>query len=45
LKRTGRADAVLGEIRKNTWKSTAVLYPIPENQRAANKNLTQNPGY
>jgi hypothetical protein len=45
LKRTGRADAVLGGIRKNTWKSTAVLYPIPENQRAANKNLTQNPGY
>jgi hypothetical protein len=44
LKRTGRADAVLGGIRKNTWKSTAVLYPIPENQRAANKNLTQNPG-
>ncbi|MFC0184473.1 RagB/SusD family nutrient uptake outer membrane protein [Pseudarcicella hirudinis] len=31
--------------QKPTWKSTAVLYPIPENQRISNKNLTQNPGY
>ncbi len=45
LKRTNRADAVLGGLKPKTWKSTAVLYPIPENQRIANKNLTQNSGY
>lgn len=44
LKRTNRANAVIGG-QKPTWKSTAVLYPIPENQRISNKNLTQNPGY
>ena len=45
LKRTNRADAVLGGLKPKTWKSTAVLYPIPENQRLANRNLTQNSGY
>jgi len=45
LKRTNRADAVIGGQKPKTWKSTAVLYPIPENQRLANKNLTQNTGY
>ncbi|MEA5259698.1 RagB/SusD family nutrient uptake outer membrane protein [Arcicella aquatica] len=45
LKRTNRADAVIGGQKPKTWKSTAVLYPIPENQRLANKNLTQNAGY
>lgn len=45
LKRTNRADAVIGGQKKATWKSTAVLYPIPENQRLGNTNLTQNPGY
>ncbi|MBB6004423.1 RagB/SusD family nutrient uptake outer membrane protein [Arcicella rosea] len=45
LKRTNRADAVLGGLKLKTWKSTAVLYPIPENQRLANRNLTQNLGY
>jgi starch-binding outer membrane protein, SusD/RagB family len=44
LKRTGRADAVIGG-QKATWKSTAVLYPIPESQRTINPNLTQNAGY
>ena len=45
LKRTNRANAVLGGLKPKTWKATAVLYPIPENQRVANKNLTQNVGY
>lgn len=45
LKRTGRADAVIGGQKPATWNATDVLYPIPENQRQANTNLTQNPGY
>ncbi|SKC95840.1 RagB/SusD domain-containing protein [Chitinophaga ginsengisegetis] len=44
LRRTGRADAVLGP-QKPTWKSTAVLFPVPANQILYNKNLTQNQGY
>ncbi|MCD0488648.1 RagB/SusD family nutrient uptake outer membrane protein [Pedobacter sp. MC2016-14] len=44
LKRTGRATAVLGP-KKPGWKSTAVLYPIPAQQRLINKTLTQNLGY
>lgn len=44
LKRTGRADAVLGP-QKTTWTSTAVLFPIPSNQILYNKNLSQNLGY
>jgi hypothetical protein len=39
-----RADDVLGAL-KTTWTSTAVLYPIPDNPRIANPNLTQNDGY
>jgi len=45
LKRTNRADAVLGVLRPATWKSTSVLYPIPDAQRLINNNLTQNLGY
>lgn len=45
LKRTNRADAVLGALRPTTWKSTSVLYPIPDAQRVINTNLTQNLGY
>ncbi|EHQ24514.1 RagB/SusD family nutrient uptake outer membrane protein [Mucilaginibacter paludis] len=45
LKRTGQADAVIGALKPTTWKSTAVLLPIPYNQIILNKNLTQNPGY
>lgn len=44
LKRTGRADAVLGP-QKVGWKSNAVNYPIPSSQIGANINLKQNPGY
>ncbi|QJD96233.1 RagB/SusD family nutrient uptake outer membrane protein [Mucilaginibacter robiniae] len=44
LKRTGQADAVLGPL-KSSWKSTAVLMPVPYNQILLNTSLTQNPGY
>jgi len=44
LKRTGRADAVLGGI-KTAWKSTAQLYPIPNTEILRNPELVQNPGY
>ncbi|MCX2430725.1 RagB/SusD family nutrient uptake outer membrane protein [Pedobacter sp. GR22-10] len=45
LKRTNRADAVLGTLRPTTWKTTSVLYPIPQAQILINNALTQNPGY
>lgn len=45
LKRTGRADAVIGGQKPTTWQSTDVLYPVPQQQRDVNARLTQNPGY
>lgn len=45
LKRTNRANTVLGALKPATWKSTAVLYPIPSGQILLNSNLLQNPGY
>jgi hypothetical protein len=44
LKRTNRADAVLGALRP-AWKPAAALFPIPQSQILLNGNLTQNPGY
>jgi hypothetical protein len=44
LKRTGRADAVIG-AEKTGWKPTAVLFPIPSAEIGNNANLTQNSGY
>lgn len=44
LKRTGKAGAVLGPL-KPTWKNTAVLFPVPQQARSRNKNLSQNQGY
>ncbi|CAH0318877.1 SusD-like protein BACOVA_02651 [Pedobacter sp. Bi27] len=44
LKRTGRANVVINAL-KPTWKSTSVLFPIPQAQILANPSLTQNPGY
>lgn len=44
LKRTDRATAVLAPY-KPTWKSTAVLFPIPQAEINNNKNMTQNSGY
>jgi starch-binding outer membrane protein, SusD/RagB family len=45
LKRTGRADAVLGTLKPATWQSTDALWPIPQTQILRNPSLTQNPGY
>lgn len=45
LKRTGQANAVIAPLKPTTWKSTAVLLPIPLPQIQANSNLTQNSGY
>ena len=45
LVRTGRADAVLGKLKPNTWKSYAQLFPVPEKQIELNPSLTQNVGY
>ncbi len=41
LKRTGKADVVLGNI-KPFWKSSDTLYPIPFEQIQLNPSLTQN---
>ena len=45
LKRTDRANAILGALRPTTWRPTSVLYPVPQAQIIINNNLTQNPGY
>ncbi len=45
LKRTGRADAVLGSVKAG-WQPTDVLLPIPEVEILNNSNLApQNLGY
>lgn len=43
LKRTGRADEVLGAHKPETWQSTDQLLPIPFLE--VNNGLPQNPGY
>lgn len=45
LKRTNRANAVLGALKPATWKTTSALWPIPQAQIIINSALTQNPGY
>lgn len=45
LKRTSRANDVLGSLKGNNWQSTDVLYPLPQVERDRNPNLSQNPGY
>ncbi len=45
LKRTNRADLVIGMLKPSTWRPTAVLWPVPQDQRSANPFLTQNDGY
>jgi hypothetical protein len=45
LKRTARADTVLGAAKPGTWQATDVLWPIPQSQINLNPALTQNPGY
>lgn len=45
LKRLGRADAVLSQL-KSDWSSTDQLYPIPQAELNKNSKLgDQNPGY
>ena len=44
LKRSGRADETLGASNPH-WQTTDLLYPIPEEERKKNPNLSQNPGY
>ncbi|HCS20776.1 MAG: hypothetical protein A2X18_13155 [Bacteroidetes bacterium GWF2_40_14] len=45
LKRTNRANAVLGALSYKNWQSTDVLFPINTTEMDNNPNLTQNPGY
>ncbi|MDB5200850.1 MAG: RagB/SusD family nutrient uptake outer membrane protein [Ferruginibacter sp.] len=45
LKRTGRADALLGPLKGITWQPTDQLWPVPQPERNLNPLLTQNPGY
>lgn len=45
LKRSNRADFVLGTLKPLTWQTTDALWPIPQNQINLNPNLTQNAGY
>ena len=45
LKRTGKADAVMGALKPSTWRPEAALWPVPQAQRNANPSLTQNKGY
>jgi hypothetical protein len=44
LKRTNRADAVLGPLKAD-WQTPDALFPIPDAERQLNPNLTQNDGY
>lgn len=44
LKRTDRLNAVIGSLKLG-WQSTDALFPIPQNERNRNTNLSQNPGY
>lgn len=44
LKRTKRADAVLGAIKPN-WTSNDTLFPVPQYEIFANPNIKQNKGY
>ncbi len=44
LKRTEKATEKLAS-KTSYWEETDVLYPIPEEERIKNPNLTQNAGY
>ena len=45
LKRTNQVDSIIGALKPSTWKPTAALWPVPQNQRSADPFLTQNIGY
>jgi len=40
-----RIDEVMNALRPATWKTTAVLWPIPSTEIIRNPSLTQNEGY
>ena len=44
LKRTGKAKEILSHL-KPLWEPTDIYYPIPNEERAKNPNLSQNDGY
>lgn len=44
LKRTGKITEVMKPL-KTLWQDSAILFPIPENERLKNPNLDQNNGY
>jgi starch-binding outer membrane protein, SusD/RagB family len=44
LRRSGEIDSILSAV-KQSWKPTAALYPIPQQERNRDTKLTQNPGY
>jgi hypothetical protein len=45
LKRTGKADGVLGIEKAPNWQPTDALYPLPAIELRNNPFLVQNPGY
>jgi hypothetical protein len=45
LKRWGKADAIVGQLKGNNWQTSDQLLPIPKNEINKGKNLTQNEGY
>jgi len=45
LKRTGKADDILGVSKAPNWRSTDALYPIPLGELEKNPFLIQNKGY
>jgi hypothetical protein len=44
LHRAGSLDTVMKAVKPG-WKPTAAFYPIPQEERNRNPNLTQNEGY
>ncbi|WPV64119.1 RagB/SusD family nutrient uptake outer membrane protein [Chitinophaga sp. LS1] len=45
LQRMGTMSQVLGALKPGFWKDWAAYYPIPQQERDKDPNLTQNPGY
>jgi hypothetical protein len=45
LKRTGKANEVLGIFKGAGWQLADALYPVPRAEILLNPLLTQNPGY
>ncbi|HMR92710.1 MAG TPA: RagB/SusD family nutrient uptake outer membrane protein [Chitinophagaceae bacterium] len=45
LKRSGATNSVLAPLKGINWSETDQLYPIPQQERLRNPNLSQNPGY